>query len=112
MKKRAHPKIFSAPVGRIFFFDLILCVAAATLFVLLFSYSTSPLYSNYLTYGGEASAGDSLQFQTIGKAWLDGAIPYRDALDHKGPLLFFINMLGFLLGGGTRYGIVILQIIC
>ena len=88
------------------------CVAAATLFVLLFSYSTSPLYSNYLTYGGEVSAGDSLQFQTIGKAWLDGAMPYRDAFDHKGPLLFFINMLGFLLGGGTRYGIVILQIIC
>ena len=73
-------------------------------FVFLFSYSTSPLYPTY--YGN-----DSAQFQTIGKCWLKGAIPYRDLFDHKGPWIFFINMLGYLLTG-TKYGIFLIQIVC
>lgn len=73
-------------------------------FVFLFSYSTSPLYPTY--YGN-----DSAQFQTIGKCWLKGAVPYRDLFDHKGPWIFFINMLGYLLTG-TKYGIFLIQIVC
>lgn len=89
----------------------ILCIFIATLFVLVFSRSTSPLYPDYYAYGGLTDGGDSLQFQTIGKAWLDGKVPYRDLFDHKGPIIFLVNALGFLLGGGTRYGIVVLQVI-
>lgn len=90
---------------------VILCIFIATLFVLVFSRSTSPLYPDYYAYGGLTDGGDSLQFQTIGKAWLDGKVPYRDLFDHKGPIIFLVNALGFLLGGGTRYGIVVLQVI-
>ena len=75
----------------------------AALFVLLASFSTSPLYTFY--YGG-----DSAQFQTIGRGWANGLIPYRDLFDHKGPIIFFADMLGFTLTG-TRTGIVIVQII-
>lgn len=53
------------------------------LFVCLFSYSTSPLYSGY--YGG-----DSAQFLTIGKAWMLGKIPYKEMFDHKGPFIFLV----------------------
>ena len=88
-----------------------LCIFIATLFVLVCSKSTSPLYPDYYAYGGLTDGGDSLQFQTIGKAWLDGKVPYRDLFDHKGPIIFLVNALGFLLGGGTRYGIVVLQVI-
>lgn len=88
-----------------------LCIFIAALFVLICSRSTSPLYPDYYAYGGLTDGGDSLQFQTIGKAWLDGKVPYRDLFDHKGPIIFLVNALGFLLGGGTRYGIVILQVI-
>ena len=76
----------------------------ATVFVYVFSYSTSPLYPYY--YGG-----DTAQFLTIGKAWYFGKIPYIDMFDHKGPFIFWIDMLGFLIGKGEKYGIAILQVI-
>lgn len=89
-----------------------LCAVLATLFVLLLSPSTSPLYGNY--YGGyydegDDFSGDSAQFQTVGKAWLDGKVPFRDIFDHKGPVIFLVNALGYAMGGRT--GITILQII-
>lgn len=75
-------------------------------FVTLFSYSTSVLYPNYygLDYGGDAA-----QFLTIGKAWAEGKVPYRELFDHKGPIIFFVDMLGFFLFG-NKSGIMIFQI--
>lgn len=58
-------------------------------FVLFYSTSSSPLYPNY--YGDDAA-----QFQTIGMIWAKGLVPYINAFDHKGPLIFFVNMLGYL----------------
>lgn len=69
-------------------------------FLLLFSYSTSPVYS--ISWGH-----DSAVFQIIGKGWLDGYIPYRDLFDHKGPLLFLINAVGYMVGG--KNGLFVLQ---
>lgn len=72
------------------------------LYVLLFSYSTSPLFPYY--YGG-----DSAQFLTIGKAWYLGKVPYIDLFDHKGPFIFWIDMLGFWLANGQKYGVAFIQ---
>ena len=83
----------------------------ATVFVLVFSISTSPLYSGYYSYGGAIDGGDSLHFQTDALSWLQGRVPYRDFFDHKGPIVYLVNLLGFLLGGGTRYGIIFFQIL-
>lgn len=83
-------------------FGIILIISS--IYVLLFSFSTSPLYPYY--YGG-----DSAQFQTVGKAWLFGKIPYRDMFDHKGPLIFFVDMLGYAITNNS-IGIMIIQIIC
>lgn len=77
-------------------------LAIAFLFVTVFSYSTSPLYPRYW-------GSDSAQFQTIGKMWAIGKIPYVDCFDHKGPIIYFFNMLGYKMGG--RVGIVFFQII-
>lgn len=52
-------------------------------FVYLFSYTVSFRYS----YIG----GDSTIFQLIGKSWLEGALPYKDIFDHKGPLIFLLT---------------------
>lgn len=76
----------------------------AVMFVYIASFSTSPLYPFYCQ-------GDSAQFQTIGKAWLCGKIPYRDMFDHKGPVIFLVDMLGFSLNGKSS-GITVIQIIC
>lgn len=75
------------------------------LFVLIMSYTTSPLYGQGYTF-----AGDSTIFQLIGKAWSDGYVPYLELFDHKGPVIFFIDMLGFSLCG-NKIGVCLIQII-
>lgn len=58
-------------------------------FVLLYSTATSPLYPTF--YGDDAA-----QFQTIGMCWSKGLLPYVGAFDHKGPFIFWVNMLGYM----------------
>ena len=70
---------------------LLLFVASAFAGALVFSPSTSPLYSDW--------GYDSAMFQTIGKYWAQGHLPYVELFDHKGPIIFFINALGYALGG-------------
>ena len=74
----------------------------STLFLLFYSYTTSPLYLN--------EGMDSTIYKTIGLGILEGKIPYRDLFDHKGPMVFYINALGQLIMSG-RMGIFLLQII-
>lgn len=83
---------------------VLLVIAVA--YVLVFSYSTSPLYPNYF---GLDFGGDSAQFLTVGKAWAQGRLPYQSMFDHKGPLIFFVDMVGYRLTG-ERFGILPFQI--
>lgn len=77
-----------------------LCFAASAFVgVLFFSETTSPLYSDW--------GFDSAMFQTIGKGWCEGIIPYVGLFDHKGPMIFFINAVGYAICGRT--GVYILQ---
>jgi hypothetical protein len=48
---------------------------------------------------------DSSVFQVIGNGWIHGQVPYRDLWDHKGPLIYFIDALGVLLGGAGGWGV-------
>ncbi len=73
------------------------------LVIFLFSIGTSPFYGNYYT-------GDSSIFITIGKAMKEGKIVYKDIFDHKGPILFFIQMIGQYICEG-RFGIFLLEIL-
>lgn len=41
---------------------------------------------------------DSSVFITIAKGVNNGLIPYSDFFDHKGPLLYFINLIGWIVG--------------
>ena len=74
----------------------------SALFVFVYSTSTSFLYPYPET-------GDSFVFQTIGKFWVDGAIPYHDLFDNKGPFLYAMNALGYWLTD-SRTGLLIVQI--
>ena len=75
-------------------------LAGSAAFVLRFSYSTSFVWPGYYGY-------DSAIFQFIGRAWAGGTVPYAGLFDHKGPLIFFIDMLGWLIHG--RAGILVVQ---
>lgn len=82
---------------------LLICilVVISAVFLCVFSYSTSPIY-NLFGY-------DSAIFMVVGKSMTAGKALYSDIFDHKGPLLFLIEYLGWLIGG--KQGIFILQVI-
>ncbi len=85
----------------------IILFVIAIVYVTLFSFSTSFLYPHMAFVGN-----DSSQFLTIGKAWYLGKIPYRDMFDHKGPFIFFVDLIGFFITGGkTHFGVSIIQIL-
>jgi len=81
---------------------LLICFAGALCYQLFFSFSTSPLYQMF--------GGDATFFEIIGLGITQGKVPYVDLFDHKGPLVFFINALGYLMGIG-KYGVFVLQVL-
>lgn len=58
-----------------------------------------------LSYPGR----DSGIFLYIGSLVLKGKIPYVDAWENKGPLIFYLNALGIWLAGGSRWGIWLIE---
>ena len=69
-----------------------------------FSPPTSWLFGNARTF-------DSNTFPVIGKYWDDGeSLPYRDLWDLKGPVIFFVNALGYWLAGG-KVGVFFIQFV-
>ncbi len=80
---------------------VLLFILSAFTGALLFSETTSPLFSDW--------GYDSAMFQTIGKYWAEGFLPYVDLFDHKGPIIFFINAVGYAIRGRT--GVFLLQIL-
>lgn len=77
-----------------------ICVTFATAFVMLFFCAwTSPLY--LYNYGG-----DNAIFMLIGKGITEGKICYKELFDHKGPIMFFIQALGWKIAGRTGVWII------
>lgn len=84
----------------VFFLFLII----AFIFETVFSSSTSWLYDKPVLW-------DSGFFQIIGKYWALGeALPYRDLWDSKGPIIFVVNALGYLLTS-TKIGVSVIQML-
>lgn len=48
---------------------------------------------------------------TVGKAAANGQVIYRDIVDHKGPLLHFIHMLGYFISNDTFIGMFVIEVI-
>ena len=76
----------------------ILCAAI----IAVFSGSSSILFG--------LNNGDALVFQIVGDGWRDGLIPYRDLFDHKGPLLYLIQIIGNFIWPG-KAGVFILEVL-
>ena len=91
MITQANEKKILMGIGFVFVIAMVFC-----------SSFTSPLYPNY--YGD-----DSAVFVLIGKAIVNGKIVYKDLFDHKGPILFFIEAIGYSIS--ERTGIWIIQCI-
>ena len=55
---------------------------------------------------------DSATFFASGKAWMSGRVPYVDFSDSKGPLLWLIYGIGYLLSPRTVHGVLLLTCLC
>ena len=62
----------------------------SVIFISIFSKSTSIFLPTKYTL-------DSAMFQVIGRGITKGLVPYKDLFDHKGPILYFIQALGYSL---------------
>ncbi len=58
---------------------------------------------------GKAPQEDAGVFLYAAQRLLDGGLPYRDVWDHKPPLIYLIDALGLVLGGGSPVGVWALQ---
>lgn len=76
---------------------------------LFYVYVTNPLNAQLpanITLGF-----DNHVFATMGWSWHAGSIPYRDIFDHKGPVIYLLNALGFTLHQNNLLGIYCIELI-
>jgi hypothetical protein len=68
------------------------------------------LLPNAPTYE-ENPTRDSGVFLYIGQQIVNGQMPYVDIWDHKPPMIYYINALGLLIGRGTAWGVLFLELL-
>lgn len=72
--------------------------------VMLLCTKSSPLYpmNDWL---------DANAFFTMGKGMFQGMVPYRDLYDHKGPILYILHGLAWLISNRTFLGVWIAEVV-
>lgn len=85
-------------------------LAPGRLVLLALSSAVITVFSVYTTPISPYYGNDSAFFLLMGKGVTQGKIPYLDLYDQKGPMIFYVNALGYLLTG-NRYGIFLMQIV-
>lgn len=58
---------------------------------------------------GKSPHEDTGVFLYAASLVLEGGVPYRDVWDHKAPLIYYLDALGLLIGGGSAAGVWSLQ---
>ena len=59
----------------------------------------------------ETLRSDSAWFMMAGKSWMEGLRPYADFSDSKGPLLWLIYGLGYLISPRNYHGVFVLEVL-
>jgi len=59
---------------------------------------------------GYVHGRDQASFHYVARQWMDGALPYRDVLDQKPPLIYLVHAVAILISGGAQWGIRLLDI--
>lgn len=58
-----------------------------------------------------APRSDNYWFFMCGKSWMSGLLPYKDFTDYKGPLLFLVYGIGYLITPHNFYGVFIFELL-
>ena len=98
---RLHFEKLYSPGGRWVLWGM--CILLSTVYLLIWT-TSSPLYPlNYWV--------DSNSFFTMGKGMVHGMIPYRDLFEQKGPLLYFLHAIGYLISNTSFLGIFFFEVV-
>ncbi len=81
--------------------DALISLLLAAGYMLIFAYNNTPL--------GVAIGSDNAMYLTMGTALARGSAPYTEIFDHKGPLLFLLQMLPQAVSGGYSLTAVFIQ---
>ncbi len=76
--------------------------------LLVFSMNTSFLYPNYYYESGASYSTSTL---LIAKGFTQGFVPYVDLFGVNGPIIYFLESIGYFFGQGRTF-VFILQVIC
>ena len=87
------------------YFPRILAIASLLLLVWLVFLPVTPKVSPW-------PSRDSGIFMYAGQQSLAGQALYRDVWDHKPPIIFYLNALGLVFGGGSEWGVYLLDLAC
>ena len=68
------------------------------------------LQSNFAPFANQSTGVDSGVFVYTARAIMNGKVLYKEVFDHKGPLIYLINILGLLLLNGNLLGIWLLEL--
>ena len=83
-------------------FDIFLCLV--TSLTALFICSRSSWFYAFNNWD------DANSYFSMGKAMMNGLVPYRDLFDQKGIMLYFMYGLGYLISGRTFHGVFIIEV--
>ena len=83
-------------------------IPVAVCFVIAFIFS---IYLDLCPFNIEAPKTDSSVFLYIGRAMYNGSVPYLDLFDHKGPMLYFIQLFGYVIGFGSFVGVWVVELL-
>lgn len=54
---------------------------------------------------------DENAFMTVGKSWYHGLVPYKDIFEQKGPLLYLIFMISYIISNHSFIGVYLLELL-
>lgn len=80
-----------------------LLITAAVL--MLFGSMASPLFPIH-------TGVDQNTFLTVGRAMCEGRVLYRDIFEQKGPLLYVLHALAYLIDSDGFFGVYLLEVLC
>ncbi len=83
--------------------------ACLPIFLFLFFAFGITCYSSTLLFITDCPHQDSYTFRYMGMLMAKGGLPYVDGFDNKGPLIYFLNFLGYCIN--KQYGVWVLELI-
>lgn len=103
VKRQSLDTVYGSKSGKYLLIVWVFCFLLSSVFLLICTKS-SPLYPFN-------DSTDVNAFFTVGKGMMDGLVPYRDLFEQKGPLLYFIYGISYLISARSFLGAYFIEVV-